>query len=72
MQLTFAVMAEVELLEIEQLLNDATADLEKQWESLDDEALSEQIFKYRSALTDVSRRLADLGGDPASVIDMPA
>jgi hypothetical protein len=56
-------MAEAQLLEIEHLLNTATASLESQWEGLNDDALSEQITKYRAALTNVSRRLADLGGD---------
>ncbi len=52
---------ESELTEIENLLNTATASLEGQWESLDDGALAEQIAKYRTALTDISKRLANLG-----------
>lgn len=54
-------MAEGQLLEIENLLNTATATLEERWEALDDDALAQEIVKYRSALTDVSKRLADLG-----------
>lgn len=52
---------EAQLVEIERLLQDATGTLEARWEGLDDEALSAEIAKYRSALTDVSRRLAGLG-----------
>ena len=54
-------MAAAVLPQVEALLSKDAAALEEQWAGLSDEALLEEINKYRDAVRAVSVKLSDLG-----------